>query len=208
MNLLKKYSIHLTSLSPLILNNDTLANPLHPMSKKVKSITCLKNKQDEHHLAIARLTWEASLYYDEEELGIYLPSKMIAGCFKASAKKEKKGTATKAIIIDAPLGVPLIPYQNYSPEKLWSITNKKENQVHVHSATVTVQKAKTMRTRPIFPTWEVKFNIFLNVDILSEQECLRIIERAGFEYGFGEMRPQLAAGTYGRFKLEKMEQIE
>ena len=90
MQTLMKYSIHLKSVSPLVMNCDTLANPLHPTTKKLKEFTGLKTKQDEHHLAIAKLQWEASLYYDDE-IGVYLSSKMIIGCLRASARKEKKG---------------------------------------------------------------------------------------------------------------------
>ena len=89
MQTLKRYELHLKSLSPLVMNCDTLANPLHPTTKKMKEITSLKTKQDEHHLAIAKLQWEASLYYDDEN-GVYLSSKMIIGCFRASARKEKQ----------------------------------------------------------------------------------------------------------------------
>lgn len=205
MQTLKEYSIHLKSMSPLVMNCDTLANPLHPTSKKLKEITNLKKKQDEHYLAIARLQWEASLYYDEE-IGIYLSSKMITGCFRASARKEKMGPLMKAVIIDCIPGTPLLPYEGMTPVKLWTITNKKDEQIHVFTEAVNVQRAKTMRTRPIFHNWEVKFNILLNTEILSEIELKRIIERAGFEYGLGELRPQLATGICGRFKLENMEE--
>jgi hypothetical protein len=206
MNLLKRYSIHLKSLSPLVMNRDTLANPLDPITKKLKAITSLKSKQDEHHLAISRLQWEAALYHDED-IGIYISSKMLIGCLRASARKEKKGLQMKAVIVDCVPGTPLLPYGGMTPEKLWAVTNKKGAQVHVFTESVNVQKAKTMRTRPIFPIWEVKFEILLTTEILSEVEFKRIIERAGFEYGLGELRPQLATGICGRFKLESMTEI-
>lgn len=206
MELLRIYKIHLKSISPLIMNCDTLANPLHPLSKEIKQFTGLKKKQDEHHLLIGKLQWKASLYYDEE-IGIYLSTKMIFGCFKASARKEKMGMLMKAVIIDCFPGTPLIPYQGLTPETLWEIKNKKGELAHVFVETVNVQQSKTMRTRPIFFTWEVKFNLQLNTEILAEKELQRIIERAGQEYGFGELRPQLANGHFGRFTLEKMEKV-
>lgn len=207
MHTLKRYSIHLKSLSPLVMNCDTLANPLHPTTKKLKELTSLKNKQDEHHLAIAKLQWNASLYYDED-IGVYLSSKMIIGCLRASARKEKKGLQMKAVIIDCIPGTPLLPYEGQSPDKLWTIVNKKEVQIHVFTESVNVQRAKTMRTRPIFNNWEVKFELLLNTEILSEAELRRIIDRAGFEYGIGELRPQLATGICGRFEMVEMKEIE
>lgn len=206
MQTLKRYEIHLKGISPFVQNCDTLANPLHPTTKQLKEITSLKTKMDEHHLAIAKLQWRASLYYDED-LGVYLSSKMIIGCLRASARKEKKGLHMKALIVDCVLGTPLLPYRDMSPEKLWSLKNKKDEQIHVFTESVNVQRAKTMRTRPIFNNWEVKFEALLNTEILSEIELKRIIERAGFEYGFGELRPQLASGTCGRFELVFMKEI-
>jgi hypothetical protein len=203
---LKNFSIHLKSMTPLLMGNDTLANPLHPLKKQMSAITSIKKKQDEHHLSIAKLGWQASLYYDEE-IGVYISSKMLLGCFKSSAREEKKGMMMKAVIIDCPIGAPLIPYEKMTPEKLWNMKNKKGEQVHVHTEAVNVQKAKTMRTRAIFSTWEVKFNIYLNVEILSIAELKRIIERAGFEYGMGECRPQKVTGVFGRFNLEEMKEI-
>jgi hypothetical protein len=207
MQTLKRYSIHLKSISPFVMNQDTLANPLHPTTKKLKEFTGLKTKQDEHHLAIAKLQWEASLYYDDD-IGVYLSSKMIIGCLRASARKEKKGLHMKAVIVDCIPGTPLIPYEGMTPSKLWTIKNKKDELTHVFTESVNVQRAKTMRTRPIFNQWEVKFDALLNTEILSEIEFKRILERAGFEYGIGELRPQLATGICGRFKLEEMKEID
>ena len=207
MQTLKRYSVHLKSLSPLVMNCDTLADPLNPMTKKMKELTGLKNKQDEHHMAIAKIQWNASLYHDDE-IGVYLSSKMIIGCLRASARKEKKGLQMKAVIIDCIPGTPLLPYEGMSPDKLWMVKNKKDAQTHVFTEAVTVQRAKTMRTRPIFHNWEVKFEILLNTEILSEDELRRIIERAGFEYGVGELRPQLATGICGRFELVELKELD
>ena len=206
MQTLKKYSVHIKSISPLVMGNDIAANPLHPTAKRLKEITCLKTKQDEHHLAIAKLQWESSLYYDEQ-IGVYLSSRMIMGCLKASARKEKKGLQLKAVIIDCYPGTPLIPYEKMSQEKLWAEKNKKGEQIYVHSELVTTQQSKVLRTRPIFHRWEAKFELFLNIEILSEKDFKRILERAGFEYGLGELRPQLVTGTCGRFEVVEMKEI-
>lgn len=188
------------------MNCDTLANPLHPSAKKMKELTSLKIKQDEHHLAISKLQWLSSLYYDDE-IGIYLSSKMIKGSLKASAKKEKKGMQTKAIIVDCLPGTPLLPYQGKKLEDLWQQVNKKGEQIYAHTEAVNVKRTKVMKTRPIFNIWEAKFEILLDTEILSESDFKRILERAGYEYGFGDLRPQMANGIYGKFKLEDMKEI-
>lgn len=206
MKTLKNYTVHLKSLSPFVMHKDTLADPLHPLKKEMKQLSSIKTKQDEHYLAMAKIEWLAGLYYDDE-IGLYLSSKMIIGCLRASARKEKKGLQMKALIIDCLPGASLIGYEGKTPDDLWKTKNAKGEQIHVFTESVNVQKSKTMRTRPIFHKWEVKFKISLDTEILSEDEFKRILERAGFEYGVGELRPQLATGVYGRFELVEMKEI-
>lgn len=207
MEVLKRYSIHLKSISPLIMHCDRMCNPLDPLSKQRKEITKIKKKQDEHHLALANLEWMASIYFDEE-VGLFVPTKMILGCFKSAARKFRQGKTTKAITLDCALGAPLIGYEGMSPEQIWEVKNKKEQQEHVFFTSVVVDRSRLIRYFPIFRKWEIKFNLFLNVELLSEEDLKNIIEVAGLEYGFGEFRPENASGTCGRFTLENFKELK
>lgn len=206
MSTLKQYKIHLKGLSPLIMHCDRIANPLDPMKKKISELTAIKKKQDEHHIAIARLTWEAAFYFNED-LGIHIPSKVIGGCLKAAAKKFKLGKATKAIMIDCAVGTPLIGYEKKTPEILWTALNKDGTQTNVHAETVVRNGSRVMCYRPIFQKWEIKFGLYLNTEILSAKQLEDIITTAGYEYGFCELRPELATGTYGRFELVEITEV-
>ncbi len=206
MESLKKYKIHLKGISPLIMHSDKLCNPLHPMTKKMKELTSLRKKKDEHHLAIARIEWEAGLYYDDE-LGIYMPSKCLRGCFQCAARKFKLGKATKALNIVQPLGSPLIGFEKITPQKLWEKKNKNDEPMHVFCESVVVNRSRIMRTRPIFPKWEFKLEIYLDIELLSYDQMKQIIETAGFEYGLCELRPEMATGNYGKFTMESLEEI-
>lgn len=207
MQTLKRYAIHLRGLSPIIMNCDRLANPLDPQKKKLSELTSIKKKMDEHYLAMSKIEWQARMYFDDD-LGLYISSKMIAGCFRASARKEKKGMLMKAVIIDCMPGTPIIQYKNKTQEELWALINKKGEHVHAFIESVNVQRAKTMRTRPIFHNWEIKFELLLNVELLSERELELIIKRAGFDFGMGDCRPELATGIFGRFNLESMVELK
>ena len=200
MDVLKKYSVHLKSLSPLIMHSDRGCNPLNPITNKLKAISCIRQKKDEHYVAMAKLEFENGMYF-EEEIGIYMPAKCLSACFKAAAKKFKLGTASKAITIDLSLGAPLIGLEGQSPESLWDQTDKSGNQKYVFCESVVVSRARIMRTRPIFQTWEVKFDLYLNTELLSIEQLKTIITTAGFEYGLCELRPGRATGVYGRFEL-------
>lgn len=206
MEVLKSYNIHLKSLSPLIMHSDKLCNPLNPMTKKLKEITSLKTKKDEHHLAMAKIEWESTLYYNDE-IGIHIPSKCLRGCIKSAAKKFKLGKATKGITVDCAIGTPLIGYEKYTPEKLWEVRNKKDEQTHVFCETVVVNRSRIMRTRPIFPNWEIRFDIYLNHELFSLKQLENVLNTAGFEYGLCELRPENATGTFGRFTLEGIKEL-
>ena len=205
MEVLRKINIQLKSLSPLIMHSDKGCNPLHPLTKKIKEISCIMKKKDEHYLAMSRLEFEIGLYYDEE-IGIYMPAKCLAACFKAAAKKFKLGKASKAITIDCAIGTPLIGYEKQTPATLWERQDKSGNQIHVFCESVVVNRARIMRTRPIFQNWEVNFDLYLNTELLSIDQLKRIIETAGFEYGLCELRPERATGVYGRFTLEDLKE--
>jgi hypothetical protein len=188
------------------MHSDRLCNPMHPLTKKLKEITKLRDKKDEHYQAMARIEFEGALYY-QDDIGVYMPSKCLAGCFKSSAKKYKLGKHTKALSIDCPVGTPLIGYEGKTSDLLWNVLNKNGEQTHVFAETVVVNRARIVRTRPIFHKWEVKFDLYLNTELLSIEQLKLIIDTAGFEFGLCELRPEKATGVYGRFTLESLKEI-
>lgn len=207
MSTLKKYAVHIKSLTPFIMCSDRLVNQLDPLTKEKKAMTSLKSKQDEHLLALAKIEWIGALYYDES-LGLYIPSKCLRACFKAAAKKFKKGMKTKAITFDAFLGSPIIGYEGMTPEKLWEKKNKNGIQSHVHAVSVVINKSRVISTKPILHQWETKFVLHLNTEILSLAELEQIMSTAGFEYGIGAERPERATGNYGQFSIEEVKEIK
>ncbi len=204
MNNTKKYSVHIKGATPLIMHCDKTCNPLHPLTKKIKEITCIRKKTDEHHLALARLEFEAALYY-EKKLGVYMPSKCLQGCIKSAAKKFKLGRQTKAVILNEAIGYPLIPYVGETVDSLYNLINDEGERPYVFVENLMVGMARIVRTRPIFHNWEIKFSLFLDTELLPEKELGIILETAGYEYGLCELRPGRATGNYGTFSVEKFE---
>lgn len=203
----KKIKVKIEGITPLIMHCDKACIPLHPLNKKIKEITTIRNKTDEHYLALARIEYEAAMYYDEE-LGVHMPSKCLHGCIKSAAKKYKLGKQTKAIMLDEAIGYPLIPYKGKTIEELYNILNKDGGQVYVFVENVRVGTAKVMRTRPIFNKWCVEFNLYLDTELLQEKDLRMILDTAGYEYGLCELRPGLANGNYGKFEVKEFKEIK
>ncbi len=207
MNNTKKYNVHIKGATPLIMHCDKACNPLYPLSKKIKEITCLRKKTDDHHLALARLEFEAALYFDKK-IGVYMPSKCLQGCIKAAAKKFKLGKQTKAVILDEALGYPLISYKDQNVESLYNDVNEEGERTYVYVENLVVGMSRIVRTRPIFQKWEVKFSLILDTELLPEKDLEMILETAGYEYGLCELRPGRATGNYGTFTVEEFKKAK
>jgi hypothetical protein len=55
---------------------------------------------------------------------------------------------------------------------------------------VVVQKAKTMRTRPIFHQWGLVFEVEYDPDIIMPEEVVQSVEQAGRQCAMGDWRPK------------------
>lgn len=206
MDYIKEFSVHIKGVTPFIMNCDKGCDPLDPITKKKKEISGVKSKTDEHHLLMARLDWEQSLYY-HHSIGVFLSSKTLMGCLKAAARKTKQGKLMKAVLFDFAMGTPISGFEKTTPEQLWKMVDKNGDQLHSFRDCVTIDNKKIMKVRPIFAKWDVKFNLGLDTTLLSANDLKRIISTAGAEFGIGDMRPEKAAGQYGKFKLEDFKEI-
>jgi hypothetical protein len=206
MGIYKTFSIDIEGISPLIMHSDKLVDPLHPMKKMMSEISCIKNKKDEHHLAMAKIEWEAGLYYDEE-YGPYIPSKCLQACIKSAAKKSKKGTATRAILVNDAVGSSLKGFEKETPATLWAKKDKNGKKSHVFSESVVVMRARIMRTRPIFHTWSINFEVTIDTSEFDVKDFRNILDYAGNYSGLCELRPEKAGGSYGRFKITNFEEV-
>lgn len=204
---IQNIEITIEGTTPLIMHSDVLCNPLNPMSKKMKEISGIRKKTDEHHLAMARIEWEASFYYNEE-LGFYMPTKCLFATIKSAAKKSKKGKlVVNAINFSSAIGFPLSNLKNKTPKDLWDIESSNGSKVYAHCESVVVGMARIMRTRPIFQKWEVKFDVMLDKEVMSIEEFRSLLDIAGMQCGLCELRPERGNGSYGRFEVTRFEEV-
>ena len=61
---------------------------------------------------------------------------------------------------------------------------------------VKIQTSKVLRTRPIFPNWELTFEVMYLPDVVDESDIDEAINTAGYIIGLAEYRPE-----YGRFEV-------
>jgi hypothetical protein len=188
---MKKLTIEIQGVSPLMMHNGQMANPLSTFAKQMASLTGIRKKQAEHHEKISKLEFVGALYTNEKG-EIIVPADCLEATFINGAKKHKLGMQAKSgMLVEEDSVLEYVGPKD--PEELYN--NKKF--VDIRAAVVN-GKARIMRTRPIFPEWKLKTTILYDSDLLSEEEVLRIVNTSGQQVGLLEYRPR-----YGRFTVVK-----
>jgi hypothetical protein len=196
-----KYRLQATGITPLVLHNERLADPLDEFTRAIGAISKKRNKAEEDHRNIGRLEFLGGLYTEPplepnpngHKYKIGVPGWNVLRCLQDGAKRQKRGA-------DVPRGVHLLP-DNFavlkyegpdSPEEMW-----KEGPRFALRKTVGIQRSRTMRTRPIFTDWEFELDVEIDPTIFDLHVLQTAWTDAGRYYGLGEMRP-----IYGRFHGE------
>jgi len=188
-----KVQLSMKSVTPLLMHNVQMANPLNPTVRQMKEITSKRKKTDKDFEEIAKLEFAGSLYFDAE-LGPVLPGENIARAIGDGAKLTRQGMAVKRALIVEDLAVPLIYQGPREIELMWAAGGFVDMQM------VRVSTAKVMRTRPIFRHWACEAVLLVDENQLSLSSLRAIVNDAGSKCGIGDYRPR-----YGRFEAEVVE---
>lgn len=174
--------------SPLLMHNGRLADPLNPFAKAIKAISGKRKKTDADYAEMAKIEFLGGLYTDEDGQAV-IPGEVLEATIVAGAKTSKKGKAAKsAIIVDGIF--PLVYDGPKSPDALFDDANYR------HVVGVRVNQARVMRTRPKFNRWGLRFQVNYLPDVLDVAEVADFVAVAGRICGLGDGRPR-----FGRFDV-------
>lgn len=188
---LQTLSFRLTGISPLLMHNDRLADPLDEFAREMKKITSKKKKTDEDHEALARLEFLGGLYYRD---GVYMPLRCIEATIRDAAKMTKRGKDVQRAITAIGIDEERARFIYAGPKDAEALFNQK----FYDRRTVRVQMARNMRTRPKFNTgWQVEFDLAYDEEIFNEDTVIDVVDTAGRLVGLCDYRPR-----YGRFTAE------
>jgi len=176
-------------ISPLLMHNGQLANPLNPLVKQMKSLTGLRKKSDEVHMELSRLEFRAGLYVSSDGQ-IEIPSEVLESCIIEGAKKSKLGKQFKSSICINDSS-PLDYGANLSVDELWE-----RNEEFADVRGVKVGQSRVMRTRPIFRDWRLRFRVDYNPELVNPEQIVLAVQDAGSQVGLCDYRPK-----FGRFQI-------
>jgi hypothetical protein len=183
------------SISPLMMHNGQLADPLNPYSRAIKEITAKGKKKTADDLErMALLEWEGGLYIGEGDV-VVIPGTNIEGLLVEGARKSRLGQQFSAgvLCLDS---WPLI----YDGPK--TIKKLKDNAKFRDTRKASVNSSSVMRTRPIFETWSLKFEVMYLPSVVDHDQIIKALVTAGRLVGLCDYKPK-----YGRFRVVEAHHI-
>jgi hypothetical protein len=191
---MERMTIKITGTGPILMHSDRMVNRFDPLARKMALVHGKKKKTDEDHEQMARIEWEAGMYFDDST-GPYLPGRMFKSALVGAAKKTKDGPKVKSGLLVMTDKAPLEYDGPRTIEKMW------KDGRFADARSVVVQRARIMRCRPIFHSWSAAFEVIFDPGVIDRADVVRIAETCGTMVGIGDYRPE-KGGDFGRFNME------
>lgn len=195
---IKRAMVEIEGVSPLLMHNGQLANPMNPIAKRMKEITGKHHskKTDADEIELMRLEFMGGLYISEDT-GPYIPCECLEGCIRDAAKINSKGRQVTAGLQVDPDRVALDYEGPRTADGLY------EDKSFVDVRPIKLQKSTTvMRTRPRFDRWSASFEVMVIEEVLGIEDVRKFIEKAGMLKGLLDYRPK-----FGRFIVRDFVQV-
>jgi len=179
---LKEIKVSIKGITPLLMHRFPNDGADEPSKKR----TGVPNWKQEAELAL----------YKNPDGTIYEPAEHLEKSIQNAAKSFKiagKRGATYGKLVGATLEV----YPDAIPHKIQTY--------EIDSRSVVVQRARIIRYRPRFDSWELEFTIRLLDDQLPVSVIKEVLDQAGLYVGIGDYRPQ-RGGKFGKFMVTKFKE--
>ena len=195
---IKRAMVEIEGVSPLLMHNGQLANPMNPIVRQMKEITSKhkSKKTNADEIELMRLEFMGGLYL-AEDIGPFIPCECLEGCIRDAAKINSKGKQVTAGLQVDPDRVRLVYDGPRTAEDLY------EDKNFVDVRPIKLQKSTTvMRTRPRFNKWSASFEVMAIEEMLNIQDIRKFLEKAGMFKGLMDYRPK-----FGRFVVRDFVEV-
>jgi len=173
--------------SPLVMHSERLADPLNEYTRSIAAVSKKRSKTEADHEEIGRLEFLGGMYTNGN--GPCLPAWNILRCLQGGAKRHKRGLDVLRGVYPRAEHGDVVYDGPREPDEMWKAGG------FALRKSVGVQRARTMRTRPIFVDWKSQLPVEIDPKIFDLDTIRNLWEESGIYEGIGDMRP-----VYGRFK--------
>lgn len=179
-------TLALKGTSPLLMNSPE-ADRDGELYRAFEALAQKTGKTRDDEARLRELEWLVRIYLDDE-LGPYVPGRMVKETLRAAATKWKQGENLRRSLVVVPYRVPLIYEGPRDQAGLWAagyrfttmVTNGGRN------------RGRVLRTRPMFPEWAIEVELAYDPEDIDLDRLALIVERAQ-KYGLGDYRPEYGA---------------
>ena len=191
---MKEITFKLTSVSPFLMHNAQLVDPLNTWSKEIKRISSKRKKVEADQEEIGRLEFMGSLYMTSVngKLVPCLPGAVVEGFLKYAGRTRKIGKQVESGVF-VPDDFPLKYEGPTDADKLWKDKN------FSFRCAAKVGQARIMRTRPKFSDWTADVTVTFHDSDIDGRTIGELMVIAGETIGVGDWRPR-----FGRFSVGKV----
>ena len=192
MSAYQKLDVSIKGITPCIMHNGQLADPLCEWTRAIKAITGKHHSKvtDQDREELIRLEWYGSLYLDEKGCPCW-PGENIERMVQSAARKHRQGKDVEKGLT-CPGNWPLIYSGPKTANGLWKLDPKFRK-----TCGAVIHGNRVMRSRPIFHDWALKFQLLWCPDYFNLEDVERWLVGAGSDIGLSEWRPK-----FGRFMVE------
>jgi hypothetical protein len=192
----KFFRVSIRGLSPLLMHNGQLADPLNQFAKAMKAVSGKRKKTDADLAQLADIEWKGGLYVNADGMPA-IPSRCIEALIAKGAARSKEGKqALSGVFVESD---GLLDFERSGK----SIDEMCADPFFRLTVGVRVGQSRVMRTRPIFHGWTATFDVSASSEIVSDAQTLqRWLADGGAFVGLGDYRPR-----YGRFTVDRFQEL-
>lgn len=183
-------NVRIRGISPLLMHNGHMADPLNEYAKELKKVSKKRVKTDDDHAAMADIEYMGGLYIGDDGAPV-IPGENIEAMLVKAAKSQKSGPkAQSGVWSDGRWPVEFKGPRD--PEALMNDENFRDRRM------VRVTTSRVARTRPMFRAWKLAFQVEIIRVLVDPDEVRQWLEYAGLAVGLGDYRPK-----FGRFAVDE-----
>lgn len=179
-------SLRLVGTAPLLMNSAE-ADRDGELFRAYTLLGQKKGKTLDDEARLRELEWELRIYLDDE-VGPYIPGRMVKAVLCAAAGKFKKGATVGRSLITVLYRIPLEYEGPRDQQGLWDAGYRYTTLVK----NAGFNAGRVMRCRPMFPEWSVTAEIAFDPEEIDPDTLSMIVERSQ-RYGLGDFRPEFGA---------------
>lgn len=182
--------VKIEGVSPLLMHNAHLADPLNNWAQKMKAITSKPSKKrtEADAAELVESEFQGGLYFCDS-MGPFVPSVNIESCIREGGTINRLGKDVQSGTVVDPDQIKLIYDGPRDRKGLFA------DKRFVDYRPVKLKKSDSlMRTRPRFDKWALEFEVSVFIEVISLTAIEKALRIAGARKGLGDYRPK-----FGRF---------